>query len=143
HPNLKLLAVHGAGYLGGYAGRIDHAWGARPDCRAELSEPPTTYLKKVFVDSVVFTPHQLQHLVETFGADRVLMGTDYPFDMGEYDPIGHVASVESFDEKTRAAIAGGNAKRMLGFGNQFTCVKLGTALRQCAPASPAGRGCAR
>jgi aminocarboxymuconate-semialdehyde decarboxylase len=114
HPKLKILAVHGAGYLGGYSGRIDHAWGARPDCRADLPEPPTAYLKRVYVDSVVFTPHQLKALVEAFGADRVLMGTDYPFDMGEYDPVGHVASVEDFDEKTRAAIAGGNAKRLLG-----------------------------
>jgi aminocarboxymuconate-semialdehyde decarboxylase len=114
HPRLKILAVHGGGYLGGYSGRIDHAWGARPDCRADLPEPPTAYLKRVYVDSVVFTPHQLKHLVEVFGADRVLMGTDYPFDMGEYDPVGHVASVEEFDAKTRAAIAGGNAKRLLG-----------------------------
>ena len=61
-----------------------------------------------------FTPHQLKHLVDGFGADHVLMGTDYPFDMGEYDPIGHVASVESFDDKTCAAIMGGNAKQLLG-----------------------------
>jgi len=114
HPNLQILAVHGGGYLGGYSGRIDHAWGARPDSRASLPQPPTAYLKKLYVDSVVFTPHQLRALVDLFGADHVLMGTDYPFDMGEYDPIGHVASVESFDEKTRAAIAGGTAKRLLG-----------------------------
>jgi aminocarboxymuconate-semialdehyde decarboxylase len=114
HPNLKILAMHGAGYLGGCSGRIDHAWGARADCRADLPEPPTAYLKKVYVDSVVFTPHQLKHLVDVFGADHVLMGTDYPFDMGEYDPIGHVASVESFDDKTCAAIMGGNAKQLLG-----------------------------
>ena len=113
HPHLKILAVHGAGYLGGYSGRIDHAWGARPDCHANLPDPPTAYLKKVYVDSVVFTPHQLKALVDVFGADRVLMGTDYPFDMGEYDPIGHVGSVDSFDDETRAAIAGGNAKRLL------------------------------
>ena len=42
------------------------------------------------------------------------MGTDYPFDMLEHDPIGHVASVDSFDDKTRAALVGGNAKKMLG-----------------------------
>ncbi len=114
HPNLKILAVHGGGYLGGYSGRIDHAWGARPDCRANLKKSPTEYLKKIYVDSVVFTPHQLDALVDLFGADHVLMGTDYPFDMGEYDPIGHIASVENFDGKTRAAIAGGNAKRLLG-----------------------------
>ena len=114
HPNLKILAVHGGGFLGGYSGRIDHAWGARLDCRAGLPHPPTYYLKKVFVDSVVFTPHQLKELVDVFGADHVVMGTDYPYDMAESDPIGHVGSVETFDAATLAAIAGGNAKKLLG-----------------------------
>ena len=113
HPDLKILAVHGGGYLGGYWGRIDHAWGARSDCHGSLPKPPTHYLKKVFVDSVVFTPGQLRNLVETFGADRVLMGTDYPFDMADYDPVGHVVSSD-LDEKTVEAICGGNAKRLLG-----------------------------
>jgi aminocarboxymuconate-semialdehyde decarboxylase len=49
-----------------------------------------------------------------FGVDHVIMGTDYPFDMFEYDPIGHISSVDSFDEKTRAALAGGSAKKLLG-----------------------------
>jgi aminocarboxymuconate-semialdehyde decarboxylase len=113
HPNLKLIAVHGGGFFGAYSGRADHAWGARPDCRAALPHPPTHYLKKVFVDTVVFTPNQLAALVETFGADHVLLGTDYPFDMAEADPVGHVASVEEFDAKTVEAIAGGNAQKLL------------------------------
>ncbi len=94
HPELKLLAVHGGGYLGAYSGRIDHAWGARSDCHADLPHPPTTYLKRCYVDTVVFTPHQLAELVRVFGADRILMGTDYPFDMADYDPIGHVVGAE-------------------------------------------------
>jgi aminocarboxymuconate-semialdehyde decarboxylase len=114
HPKLKLFAVHGGGYLGSYPGRIDHAWGARSDCHAGLPKPPTEYLKRVYVDTVVFTPYQLAELVRVFGADHVLMGTDYPFDMAEYDPIGHVAGVEGFDASTVAAIAGGNAKKLLG-----------------------------
>jgi aminocarboxymuconate-semialdehyde decarboxylase len=63
---------------------------------------------------VVFTPHQLAHLVRVFGADHIVMGTDYPFDMAEYDPIGHLASVEELDAATLSAIAGGNARRLLG-----------------------------
>jgi aminocarboxymuconate-semialdehyde decarboxylase len=114
HPGLKLLAVHGGGYLGAYPGRIDHVWGARSDGHAGLPHPPTTYLKRVYVDTVVFTPHQLRALVDFFGVDHVLMGTDYPFDMADYEPIEHVASVESFDDATRAALVGGNAKRLLG-----------------------------
>ena len=114
HPNLKIFAMHGGGYLGAYSGRIDHGWGARSDCHANLPHPPTHYLKKVYVDSVVFTPGQLEALVKTFGADHVLMGTDYPFDMLEHDPIGHINSVTSFDDSTRAALAGGNLKKLFG-----------------------------
>jgi len=106
--------VHGGGYLGAYSGRIDHAWGARSDSHGSLPKPPTEYLKRVYVDTVVFTPHQLAELVRTFGADHVLMGTDYPYDMAEYDPIAHIASVEGFDAATIAALAGGNAKKLLG-----------------------------
>lgn len=114
HPNLKILAVHGGGYLGAYSGRIDHAWGARSDAQADLPQPPTSYLKKIYFDTVVFTPAQLEALVNTFGADHIVMGTDFPFDMLEYDPIGHVGAVEAFDPSTVAAIAGGNARRLLG-----------------------------
>jgi aminocarboxymuconate-semialdehyde decarboxylase len=114
HPNLKILAVHGGGYLPAYSGRIDHAWGARSDSHGDLPQPPTAYLKKIYFDTVVFTPHQLAELVRLFGADRIIMGTDYPFDMADYDPIGHVASVGGLDQATVAAIAGGNAKRLLG-----------------------------
>jgi aminocarboxymuconate-semialdehyde decarboxylase len=112
HPDLKILAVHGGGYLAAYSGRIDHAWGARSDSRGELPKPPSDYLRKIFFDTVVFTPHQLDYLVRVFGAERILMGTDYPFDMGEYDPIGHVASA-GLDEASVVAISGGNARRLL------------------------------
>ena len=113
HPNLKILAVHGGGFLGGYSGRIVHAWGARSDSHASLPKPPTEYLKKVFFDTVVFTPIQLEALVKTFGADHVVLGSDFPFDMADFDPIEHVVST-GFDASTTAAIAGGNAKRILG-----------------------------
>jgi aminocarboxymuconate-semialdehyde decarboxylase len=53
-------------------------------------------------------------LIKVFGADHLIMGTDYPYDMGEFDPIGHVRSVEQLSDATVAAIAGGNARRVLG-----------------------------
>ncbi len=114
HPKLKILAVHGGGFLPAYSGRIDHAWGARSDCHGTLPKPPTSYLKQVYFDSVVFTPHQLAELVRLYGVDHIIMGSDYPFDMADFDPVGHLASVEGFDASTIAAIAGGNAKRLLG-----------------------------
>jgi aminocarboxymuconate-semialdehyde decarboxylase len=87
---------------------------ARSDAHGALPHPPTRYLKKIYVDSVVFTPHQLAELVRLFGVDHVVMGTGYPFDMAKLDPIGHLASVEGLDASAAAAIAGGNARRLLG-----------------------------
>lgn len=114
HPDLKILAVHGGGFLPAYSGRIDHAWGARKDSNAGLPKPPTEYLRRVYFDNVVFTPHQLEYLVKVYGADKIVMGTDYPYDMADYDPVQHLLSVDSFSDEVRAQIAGGNAKRLLG-----------------------------
>jgi aminocarboxymuconate-semialdehyde decarboxylase len=112
-PDLKILAVHGGGYLPSYSGRIDHAWGARKDSHADLPKPPTHYLRKVYFDNVVFTPHQLEYLVKVYGADKIVMGTDYPYDMCDYDPVEHVISAGLSAEDT-AKVAGGTAARLLG-----------------------------
>ncbi|HEY4200396.1 MAG TPA: amidohydrolase family protein [Devosiaceae bacterium] len=112
HPELKVVASHGGAFAAAYSGRMDHAWGARSDAHGELPNPPSSYLRRVYFDSIVFSPHQLEYLVRTFGADHVMVGTDYPADMGEYDPLGHLAAVASFTEAERGAIAGGNAKRL-------------------------------
>ena len=117
HPNLKILAVHGGGYLAPLRPARAHgcAWGARRRARGELPHPPTTYLKRVYFDTVVFTPHQLQgeEAVRLYGAERILMGTDYPFDMADYDPVGHVCG-SGLDAAAVAAICGGNIQRLLG-----------------------------
>ena len=81
--------------------------------RGTLPKPPSHYLRKFYVDTVVFTPHQLEYLVRLFGADHVLMGTDYPFDMAEYDPGRPRPGSERIDEATVTAIVGGNARRLL------------------------------
>jgi aminocarboxymuconate-semialdehyde decarboxylase len=117
YPHLKIIAVHGGGYLASYSGRIDHAWGARSDVHGQLPLPPTTYLKRIYVDTIVFTPHQLDALIKLFGVDHVLMGTDYPYDMAESDPIGHVASLENLSPADFAAIVGGNAQRLFHLPN--------------------------
>jgi aminocarboxymuconate-semialdehyde decarboxylase len=113
-PDLKLMAVHGGGYLPAYSGRIDHAWGAREDAHGPIPLPPTTYLRQVYLDTVVFSYHQLAYMLNVFGPDRIVMGTDYPFDMAEYNPIGHIAGVDGMDDTTLRALTGGNAARVLG-----------------------------
>jgi aminocarboxymuconate-semialdehyde decarboxylase len=112
HPNLKLVAVHGGGYLAGYSARIDHAWGARTDCHGDLPQLPSTYLKRVYFDTVVFGTPQLDSLIRTFGTERLLMGTDYPYDMAELDPIEHIRSVAGLDESVVEALVGGNSMRL-------------------------------
>jgi aminocarboxymuconate-semialdehyde decarboxylase len=113
HPGLKLVVAHGGGYLPAYAGRIDHAASARPDCCEHLKEMPSAYLKRLYFDALVYTHHQLHFLVEEYGADHILMGTDYPADMGEVDPIGMIEGTPGLDDVERRAILGRNAARLL------------------------------
>ncbi len=126
YPRLKIIAAHGGGFAAAYHGRMDHGWGARPDARGQLPKPPTTYLKQMYFDTIVFTPEQLAHLIATYGADRIMIGTDYPADMGEYDPIAHVAQVPSMDAKTLSAICGGNAVRLFGL-DKMAAAKMAAA----------------
>ena len=113
HPNLKLVLAHGGGYLPAYSGRIDHGASARPDTCEHLRHMPTAYLKRLYFDTLVFTHHQLEYLVEQYGADHVLVATDYPADMGEIDPIGFIEGARGLDDAERRAILGGNAARLL------------------------------
>ena len=111
-PELKILGVHGGGYLPAYSGRIDHAWGARSDCQADLPREPTHYLRKMYFDSVVFTHHQLEYLVDVFGEDHIVMGSDYPFDMADYDPVEHIAT-SALSDTAKAKVAGENTIKLL------------------------------
>ena len=116
HPDLKLVVVHGGGYTPFYSARLDHGWEARPEARVNIDEPPSTYLKQVYFDTMVFSPEQVRTLVDFAGADHVLLGTDYPFDMGEADPVGLVGRVPGLTDQEQAAICGGNAARLFSLG---------------------------
>jgi aminocarboxymuconate-semialdehyde decarboxylase len=113
-PRLKLVAAHGGGYLPAYAGRIDHAASARPDTGEKLKEMPGTYLRRLYFDSLVYTHAQLEFLVAQYGADHILVGTDYPADMGETDPVGFIEAAPGLNDAARRAILGENAARLLG-----------------------------
>ena len=86
-PDLRMLVVHGGGYLPFYFARTDHAYKVRPEARRHISRPPSEYLHKLYFDTTVFSTDAVEYLVGEFGADHVLMGTDYPFDMGPTDPL--------------------------------------------------------
>jgi aminocarboxymuconate-semialdehyde decarboxylase len=110
HPGLDVCSVHGGGYLPTYLGRSDHAWHARPDAHI-CTLPPSSYLRRIWFDSLVYTPTGLRALVDAAGADRVLLGSDYPFDMGVSDPVDRLEAA-GLDAATVAAIACGNAARL-------------------------------
>jgi aminocarboxymuconate-semialdehyde decarboxylase len=114
HPDLKIVVVHGGGYLPAYPGRIDHGWRARADVREGVPELPSGYLRKFFFDTMVFEPDQVKFLVDRYGADHVLLGTDYPYDMGDDDPLALLGATEGLDQYQIDLISGGNAARLLG-----------------------------
>lgn len=113
HPGIKLVLLHGGGYLPFYSSRADHTWEVRPETRVSIPDrPPSDYMKMLYYDTMVFQPLYLRHLVEIVGADRVMLGTDFPFDMGETDPVGLIDATEGLSDTQRDEIKGGNAARL-------------------------------
>lgn len=112
HPGLKVIAAHGGGYLPTHIGRSDHAWSTRSDAGAGCAHLPSTYLKRLYFDSLVHDPAVLRELVRAAGADRVLLGSDFPFDMGSEDPVGALRAARLADTDFHA-VRGGNATALL------------------------------
>ncbi len=113
HPRLKICVAHGGGYLPFYAGRMDHAYRVRAEGRHFIRRPPSTYLRQLYFDTVLYTEDSLVYLVKQMGSDHVLLGTDYPADMGEVDPLGYIGKVRSLSREDKANICGRNAARLL------------------------------
>ncbi|MFF1696376.1 amidohydrolase family protein [Streptomyces sp. NPDC058257] len=112
HPGLKIIAAHGGGYLPTHIGRSDHAWTTRSDAGSGCAHLPSSYLKRLHFDSLVHNPYALRELVRAAGADRVLLGSDFPFDMGTEDPVGALRAAALSDTELHA-IRGGNAATLL------------------------------
>lgn len=115
HPGLRMLVVHGGGYLPFYSARTDHAFRHRPEMRQHIDRLPSEYLANLWFDSTVFAPDLLKTLVRVYGAERVLMGTDYPFDMGQGNPLDFIGSA-GLTDRDRALVLGENANQLFGFG---------------------------
>ncbi|MFD6056347.1 amidohydrolase family protein [Agromyces sp. NPDC060279] len=113
-PSLRIAFAHGGGSFAFWLGRFENAWQQRPDLVGVSERPPSAYLDRFSVDSVVFDPIALRLLVDTLGAERVMVGSDYPYPLGER-PVGAVVDRADFlDEAQKAAIRHGNARRFLG-----------------------------
>lgn len=110
HPGLKVMAAHGGGYLPTSLGRSDHAWKVRPEAHG-CDQPPSSYLKKLYFDSLVHSPAQLRALVAAAGAGQVLLGSDYPFDMGSDLPVDEVQAA-GLPADHEVQVLGGNARTL-------------------------------
>jgi aminocarboxymuconate-semialdehyde decarboxylase len=113
HPELRILIVHGGGYFPFYLGRMDHAWAHRPEVRRLTAQRPSDYLRRMWYDTCVFRPDLLAYLVRLAGADRVMLGSDYPFDMGDPHPLA-VLDAAGLGANERRQIAGDTARAFFG-----------------------------
>lgn len=113
HPRLKVLLAHGGGAILSLRGRLRHSHTFQPQARSRLTESPEKSLKQFYFDTVVHDAGVLRSLIEYAGADHVLLGSDYPFDMGLDRPAEIVRGL-GLPAADEARILGGNAARLLG-----------------------------
>jgi aminocarboxymuconate-semialdehyde decarboxylase len=113
YPKIKFLAAHGGGFLAHYWARMDHAWGARKDCRTVIKKKPSSYLEKIYFDTITHDPEMLGNLVNRFGANHVMLGTDYPYDMADDHPLKTIKAVKGLSTSDRQLIEGGNAVKLM------------------------------
>lgn len=112
--SLRLCFAHGGGSFAHWLGRMENAWHRRPDLIAKSAMPPSHYVGRFSVDSVVFAEPSLRLLVDTLGHENIMLGTDFPYPLGE-SPAGSLIRSASFlSQEQREAMLGGNALRFLG-----------------------------
>jgi aminocarboxymuconate-semialdehyde decarboxylase len=112
YPRIKFLMVHGGGFVPYQAGRFNHGWQVRAEPRARLKTPPQASLDKLLFDTIVHGRPALEFLVSSCKAERVLLGSDYPFDMGTLECVRQVKAL-SIAATDKATILGGAAMRLL------------------------------
>jgi aminocarboxymuconate-semialdehyde decarboxylase len=110
HPRLKLAFSHGGGAFGLVLPRLQHGWSVLPALRAQMPEPPVAYARRLSFDTLVYDRPTLRFLVEQFGADRMMVGSDFPFVIAEREPA-RFAHALGLDEAASRAIAWENAER--------------------------------
>jgi aminocarboxymuconate-semialdehyde decarboxylase len=117
--SLRICFAHGGGSFAFLLGRLENAWHHHPVARGDSEHPPSHYLNRFYTDSAVFDQRALQFLVGTMGADRVMLGSDYPFPLGE-ERVGSLIRQSNLPQHIKAKLLGGNAT---GFLNLETDVR--------------------
>jgi aminocarboxymuconate-semialdehyde decarboxylase len=112
-PNLRIVLGHGGGYTCYGIGRMDRAWQGRPETREHIQKPPSAYLNRFYYDCIVYTESALRFLIDNVGIDRVVFGTDWPYDMALDWPVSWVLSMESLSQEDKDKILWKNLATLL------------------------------
>jgi aminocarboxymuconate-semialdehyde decarboxylase len=112
-PDLKICLAHGGGYTCFGIGRMDRGWQARPEARGHLSKPPSAYLSRFYYDCLTHSEPALRMLLDTVGADRVVLGTDWPADMRIDWPVAWALSLKSLTQEEKEKILWRNLETLL------------------------------
>lgn len=113
-PDLKLCVAHGGGFAPYQVGRLDHGHRVRPETKERTRVTPSKLLGRLYFDTITFNPQALRYLVDTVGADHVLLGTDAPFDMQDEEPMSTVEAIPHLTDAEREKITSATALALLG-----------------------------
>ncbi|MEM1137716.1 MAG: amidohydrolase family protein [Bacteroidota bacterium] len=122
-PNLNVAFAHGGGSFPAIFGRVQHGFEVRPDlCAIDNPFPPEKYLRKFYCDALVHFPDALELLVKVIGEDRIMLGTDYPFPLGELAP-GNLIHGMPYNKKSKEKMLSGNALKWLNLDKKHFAVQ--------------------
>jgi aminocarboxymuconate-semialdehyde decarboxylase len=113
-PGLKIILAHGGGQFPFIFGRIQHGYEVRPEPKEKVHEPPEAFLKNLYFDTITHNPDALRYLIAFAGSDHVLLGSDYPYDMGVPDPVQTVSKLSGIKAQDRRKIMRENAIALFG-----------------------------
>jgi aminocarboxymuconate-semialdehyde decarboxylase len=111
-PDLKMLLAHGGGFLPYQIGRFEHGHKVRPDTAAATPTRPLDMFRRFYFDALTHDPLAIRHLIDRVGSDRVVIGTDSPFDMGEEQPVERLDAVPRLTDKEREDVCYRSAMRL-------------------------------
>ncbi len=113
-PDLRICLSHGGGYACYGAGRMDRGWQRTPEADRQSAQPPSAYLNRFYYDCIVYTEQSLRYLIDSVGIDRVVFGTDWPYDMAQDWPVSWILSMDSLTQEEKDAILWKNLENLLG-----------------------------
>ncbi len=112
-PELKLCFAHAGGSMPSLIGRFDHGYKVRPECRSAIPRAPSEYFRRLYFDTIAHSEQILLYLIQSVGSDKVLLGSDYPADMSDPQPVATVGNLKQISERDKRRIWGQNAARLL------------------------------